>query len=217
MSDNLRRYRAICHALTQAYPAQPTGNVARALADPRGAHQWHHGQHEHAAASHRRESTQRNQTRKPCQTLCEVVRQRPHPGGGVFSPLCGRLAASSRLADVGARHGWQQRGPRVHRSETPVVSCVLALAPSGLLQEILVSTTLLLSGRNHAAGILAPPGSVPLLAETHAGSLLTCWRGFRQVRCTPYRLSPTGEQQPISWAFAQCQGLGLTLARPVRC
>ena len=29
MSDNLRRYRAIRNALTQAYPTQPTGNVAR--------------------------------------------------------------------------------------------------------------------------------------------------------------------------------------------
>src|SRR6266849_6301462 len=29
MSDNLRRYRAICHALTQAYPTPPTGHFAR--------------------------------------------------------------------------------------------------------------------------------------------------------------------------------------------
>ena len=31
MSDNLRRYRAIHNALKQAYPVQPTGNVARHL------------------------------------------------------------------------------------------------------------------------------------------------------------------------------------------
>src|SRR6266478_4312293 len=31
MTDNLRRYRAIRNALTQAYPAQPKGNVARHL------------------------------------------------------------------------------------------------------------------------------------------------------------------------------------------
>src|SRR6266851_6051269 len=31
MSDNLRRYRAICHALTQAYPTPPTGPFARHL------------------------------------------------------------------------------------------------------------------------------------------------------------------------------------------
>ena len=31
MSDNLRRYRAICAALTQGYPGQPTGTVARHL------------------------------------------------------------------------------------------------------------------------------------------------------------------------------------------
>jgi len=29
MSDNLRRYRAICHALTHAYPTPPTGHFAR--------------------------------------------------------------------------------------------------------------------------------------------------------------------------------------------
>jgi len=31
MSDNLRRYRAIRNALTQAYPTAPTGNFARHL------------------------------------------------------------------------------------------------------------------------------------------------------------------------------------------
>ena len=31
MSDNLRRYRAIRDALTQGYPGQPTGTVARHL------------------------------------------------------------------------------------------------------------------------------------------------------------------------------------------
>ena len=29
MSDNLRRYRAVCNALTQAYPTSPPGNFAR--------------------------------------------------------------------------------------------------------------------------------------------------------------------------------------------
>ena len=31
MRDNLRRSRAICHALTQAYPVAPQGNLARHL------------------------------------------------------------------------------------------------------------------------------------------------------------------------------------------
>ena len=31
MSDNLRRYRAIRRSLTQCYPGEPTGNVARHL------------------------------------------------------------------------------------------------------------------------------------------------------------------------------------------
>ena len=29
MSDNLRRYRALCHALTHAYPTPPPGHFAR--------------------------------------------------------------------------------------------------------------------------------------------------------------------------------------------
>ena len=51
---------------------------------------------------------------------------------------------------------------------------------------ILLSTTLPISGLNHMACVLATPGSVPLLAETHAGSLLTCWLGVRQVGLEPF-------------------------------
>src|SRR5712691_7474329 len=48
-----------------------------------------------------------------------MARQRSPPGGGVLSALGGGLAASSRLADGGARHGWQRRGPRVYRADDP--------------------------------------------------------------------------------------------------
>ena len=50
---------------------------------------------------------------------------------------------------------------------------------------ILLSTTIPISGLDHMACALATPGSVPLLAATHAGSLLTCWRGFCQVGLEP--------------------------------
>ena len=78
-------------------------------------------------------------------------------------------------------------------------------------------TTLPFSGLHHAACLLATPGFVRPLAGRHAGSLLTCWRDFSQVGLEPYWLAPTGKRQPISWAYAQFQGFGLTLARPVRC
>src|SRR5215470_12414085 len=45
----------------------------------------------------------------------------------------------------------------------------------------LVSTTIHISGLDHAACILATPGSAHPLARMHAGLLLTCWLGFRQV------------------------------------
>ncbi len=41
------------------------------------------------------------------------------------------------------------------------------------------------------------PGFAPFLAETHAGSLRTCWLGFGPVGIEP-KLSPTGQHQPIS-------------------
>jgi hypothetical protein len=78
-------------------------------------------------------------------------------------------------------------------------------------------TTLPFSGLHHAACLLATPGFVRPLAGRHAGSLLTCWLDFSQVELEPYGLAPTGKRQPISWACAQFQGFGLTLARPVGC
>jgi len=60
------------------------------------------------------------------------------------------------------------------------------------LRSILLSTTILISGLNHTACILATPGSVPPLAETHAGSLLTCWLDVSQVGLEPDWLAPTG-------------------------
>jgi len=48
-----------------------------------------------------------------------------------------------------------------------------------------LTTTLPISGLNHAACLLATPGSVRPLTGRHAGSLLTCWRSFNQVGLAP--------------------------------
>ena len=86
------------------------------------------------------------------------------------------------------------------RSQTPVVSCALAIAHPGLLpssacklsafpsrpmKDILLSTTIHISGLNHAACLLATPGSVRPLTGRHAGSLLTCWLDFSQGGLAP--------------------------------
>ena len=42
-----------------------------------------------------------------------------------------------------------------------------------------------ISGLNHAACILTPPGFIPPITETHAGSLLTGWLCVRQVGLEP--------------------------------
>jgi hypothetical protein len=67
------------------------------------------------------------------------------------------------------------------------------LSPRSFLRDILLSTTIHISGLNDAACLLATPGSVRPLAGRHAGSLLTGWLGVSQVGFTP-----TGKQQPIS-------------------
>src|SRR3989442_5770975 len=66
------------------------------------------------------------------------------------------------------------------------------------LRDILVTTTIHISGLNDAACLLATPGSVRPLTGRHAGSLLTGWLGVSQVGFEPYWLAPTGKKQPIS-------------------
>ena len=76
------------------------------------------------------------------------------------------------------------------------------LSPPYSLEGILLSTTILFSGLNHAACLLATPGSVWPLTGRHAGSLLTCWLDVSQVG-----LAPTG-QQPVAWSNLQSQVSG---------
>ena len=59
------------------------------------------------------------------------------------------------------------------------------LSPPYLVRDILLSTTIHISGLNHAACLLALPGSVRPLTGRHAGSLLTGWLGFDQVGLEP--------------------------------
>ena len=93
MSDNLRRYRAIRHALAQCYPTPPKGTLP-AISTPwlrLSAASWA------ARAPNCPTSPRRSplvQAREPRQTLCEVVRQRPFLEEVYFLPY----------ADVLLRH-----------------------------------------------------------------------------------------------------------------
>ncbi len=66
------------------------------------------------------------------------------------------------------------------------------LSPRYTVRDILLSTTLHISGLNHAACVLATPGSIRPLTGRHAGSLLTGWLGVSQVGFVPYGRAPTG-------------------------
>ena len=133
--------------------------------------------------------------------------------GGSFPTTPGPWVARSPIRDMDKETGGSPTFPRhpcerMPCSQTPVVSSALALSHSGLLpsghwkpsalllvttwRSILLSTTLRIAGLHHTACILATPGFVPPLAETHAGSLLTGWLGVSQVGVEPYGLAPTG-------------------------
>jgi hypothetical protein len=78
------------------------------------------------------------------------------------------------------------------RSQTPVVSCALAIAHPGLLPSSACEPSAFLfihnythSGLNHAAYLLATPGFVRPLTGRHAGSLLTCWLDVSQGGLEP--------------------------------
>jgi hypothetical protein len=60
------------------------------------------------------------------------------------------------------------------------------LSPRYLLRDILLSTTLHMSGLHHAACVLATPGFVRPLTGRHAGSLLTGWLDVSQGGLEPY-------------------------------
>ena len=109
------------------------------------------------------------------------------------SPLC----MHALLSDPGGVLGTRPIAPRT-AAFRPLDTVGVLLETT--VSSLLLSTTLRLSGLHHTACILATPGSVPPLAETHAGSLLTCWLDFSQVGLEP-QFSPTGKQQPISWSY----------------
>src|SRR5262249_13381861 len=64
-------------------------------------------------------------------------------------------------------------------------------------RDILLSTTLPISGLHHAACILATPGSVRPLTGRHAGSLRIGWLGVHQVGFEPYGSHPLGNNNPF--------------------
>ena len=100
-----------------SWPAVRHGR--QALGHPCSAQQWHRRQHKPATASPRCARAQRPPPRQPWPTLCEVVRPRPPPGGGLFASLGRRPPPSSRRADGGARHGWARGRPWGPRAADP--------------------------------------------------------------------------------------------------
>ena len=105
MSDNLRQYRAIRNALTQGYPREPTGRVARHVATlaalisgmvaskstqwPQVAAHVPNGPKPESRVQH---CARWHQAGEPRQTLCQVGGEHHHHGGSLFCAVCAGLA-----------------------------------------------------------------------------------------------------------------------------
>jgi hypothetical protein len=66
------------------------------------------------------------------------------------------------------------------------------------LRNILLSTTILLSGLHHAACPLMPSSSILPWLGVHVEVTTDCWRGVSRGGLAPCQLAPTGEPQPVS-------------------
>ena len=104
------------------------------------------------------------------------------------------LGKHAPLSDPGGVLGTRPCAPRT-AAFRPLETVGFPRAPT--LRDILLSTTILIAGLHPTACVLATPGSVPPLAETHAGALLTGWRGVSQVGLEPYGSHPLGNNNPF--------------------
>ena len=155
----------------------------------------------------------------PCVLPLFVVSRMGSPPGGSPRTTPGPLVTRSPLPGIAHGDRWLSHVP-----ELPLWTHAPLSDPGGVLdtrhnasrtaafrrlqtvgfplctawRAILLSTTIHISGLNHAACLLATPGFVRPLAGRHAGSLLTGWLDCSQGGLEPYWLAPTGEQQPIS-------------------
>ena len=136
-----------------------------------------------------------------------LVTRSPTPGSTSRSQVA---LPSSRVPPVKTCPALRPRWCPAHSPFRTQDCCLPALAHRRL------TTTIHISGLNHAAYLLASPGFVRPLTGRHAGSLLTCWLDSSQMGLE-HQFSPTGKQQPISWSDLQFQGFGLTLARAGGC
>src|SRR6267143_2987107 len=73
------------HASLSDVPYRP---LRPTLADAGRAYERHRGWEEHTAAPHRHKGPRWQQAREPCQTLCQMARQRSYLGGDVLYTVC---------------------------------------------------------------------------------------------------------------------------------
>ena len=131
----------------------------------------------------------------PCALLLCVVSPQGSLSGRSAQTAPGPLVTRSPTPGL-----WSRRQVAFPRSRVPPLKTCPALRPRWCpahspyrtqdcclpaLANRRLTTTIHISGLNHAACLLATPGSVRPLTGRHAGSLLTCWLGFNQVGLAP--------------------------------
>ena len=105
-----------------------------------------------------------------------LVTRSPNPGMSARRQMA---LPSSRVPPVKTCPALRPRWCPAHSPSRTQDCCLPARANRRL------PTTIHISGLNHAAYLLATPGSVRPLTGRHTGSLLTCWLDFGQIGLEP--------------------------------
>jgi len=133
-----------------------------------------------------------------------LVTRSPNPG---MSSRRQMALPSSRVPPVKTCPALRPRWCPAHSPSRTQDCCLPAHANRRL------TTTRHIPGLNHAAYLLATPGSVRPLTGRHAGSLLTGWRDFSQVGLEPHSSHPLGNNNQFHGVISSSKVSGLSLAR----
>lgn len=117
MSDNLRRYRAIRRSLTQCYPDEPTGHVARHVTTLAALISGIVASKSTQLPTVASTIPDGNLPESRVKRLTRWLRNDSGHQRGLFSPVCQGFTGSFRLADAGSGHRRQRCGTRLRRPD----------------------------------------------------------------------------------------------------
>ncbi len=113
MRDNLRRYRAIRQALTQGYPGEPTGHMARHLTTLAGMISGIVGSKSSQLPTIATKIPDAATPESRVKRMTRLLQKEGIEEAVYFVPYGRHVTALFRLRDGGAGDGWQWSGRRL--------------------------------------------------------------------------------------------------------